>query len=131
MVNNNIRNNYYSSFLKESLKFLKDGFGVLMTFYGYSEGTVVKIEMKRGIAHHLEQKQESDDLSGALLKTTLLTKAEAETLKGKTVDTTLVSVVTINCYILIKSDKESEWTNEAAVKDFNRIITKVKTKYGK
>lgn len=131
MVNNNVRNEYFNSFLKEALKFLKEGFGVVMSFYGYPDGAVIKVEMKRSVAHHVEQRQDADDLSDALLKTALLKREDCEALRNRIVDTTLVSIVSISCYVLIKSDKESEWTNEAAVNDFSRIIAKVKSKYGK
>ena len=131
MVDNNTRNIYFNSFLKESLRFLKEGFGVVMSFYGYPEGVVIKIEMRRSVAHHVEQRQDSNNLSDALQKTSLLKREDCEALRDRIVDTTLISIVSIRCYVLIKSDKESEWTNDAAIKDFSKIITKVKNKYGK
>ena len=54
--------------MKEICKYLKDGFGLIMSYYGYTNGSVVKIELKNGAYHHIEDKQDSEDIADALFK---------------------------------------------------------------
>lgn len=131
MVEYDKRNNYFNAFLKTATKYLKSGIGLVMSFYGYQTGCVIKIELKTSSAHHAEEKQESDDISDALFKTHLLPKETCDAVRGKTVHGTMVAISSINCYVLMKSDGETEWTDEAAEKDFIRVIKKVVEKYGR
>lgn len=131
MVDKNIQNTYFNAFVKEASRFLKTGIGIVVTFYGFSSGCVIKIELKNGVAYHSEDKQESEDLSEALLKTKLLPKETCDSVKGKVVAATMVAIRSLTCYVVFKSDDESEWREEAAGKDFQKIRAKVFEKYGK
>ena len=131
MINKETRNNYFNSFVKEICKYLKDGFGLIMSYYGYTNGSVVKIELKNGASHHIEDKQDSEDIADALFKTKLLSKDVCDSFRGKSVDSTIVAITSINCYLLLKSDDEKEWKEEAASNDFKRIYKKVFEKYDK
>lgn len=131
MVDKNISNIYFNAFVKETSQVLKSGIGVIMSFYGFTNGCVIKIDLKAGVAHHCEDKQGSKDISEALFKTKLLPKEACDIVKGKVVASTMVVIRTMTCYVVFKADDESEWTVEAAQKDFHRIMKKVLEKYGK
>lgn len=131
MVDKNIRNTYFNAFVKEASKTLRSGIGIIMSFYGFPSGCVIKIDLKTGVAHHCEDKQDSNDLCDALFKTKLLQKEICESVRGKTISTTMVAVCSLICYVVLKSDKSPEWEENMAAKDFQHIIKKVYEKHGK
>lgn len=131
MVDKNTSNTYFNAFVKEASQVLKTGVGIIMSFYGFTNGCIIKIDLKTGVAHHCEDKQKSEDISEALFKTKLLPKETCDIVKGKVVASTMVVIPTMTCYVVFKADDETEWTEEAAQKDFHRIMEKVLDKYGR
>lgn len=131
MVETNKRNAYFNAFVKEATKNLKNDIGIVMSFYGFNIGVVIKVELKKGSTHHSEDKQEVSDLCDALIKTQLLPKEKCESVRGKSIGSTIVAVPAVNCYVIFKSDKDQEWQEDSAEKDYKRIIAKVLEKYGK
>lgn len=124
-------NSYFNAFLNAALKKLKSGFGTVVTFYPYTEGTVLKVEMKKGYAHNKLKKSISASLGDSLAKTALFDKNSCSALEGKEVTDTIVVVASVNEYVIIKNNSnEASWSDASAEQDFLNIVTKVKEKYG-
>jgi hypothetical protein len=126
-----IRNNrYFNYFIQDIGKVLSNGVGITMTFYGFDNGSVIKIELKPNTAHHLEEKKSVSDLSDALLKTSLLDKENAEYFRGKNVTNTIVTIVSISCFLLLKPLDETYWNEDASHQDFLYIVSEILKKHG-
>lgn len=121
---------YFNAFLNAALKRLKSGFGTVLTFYPYEGGAVIKVEMKKGVAHHMEKRGLSTDVGDALAKTTLFDKTACKALSDRGVTGTLVYIGSVNDYVLIKGNAATEWSELKAVDDFENIVVKVKSLYG-
>lgn len=124
-------NLYYNAFINATADILKPGFGVLLVFYPFANGAVIKCEMKKGQAHNKEQKGESLGLKDALIKTGAFDRNKCENLKDKTVEGTLYSIMAVNQYYMIKDDKTESWEASRAIIDFQNIVRKAKEQYGK
>lgn len=128
MDENNI---YYNAFIAAALERLRPGFGAIVSYYPYQGGNVLKIEMKPNAPCKKETKGLSTNLVQALLNTKLFSPESCNGLSGKVVDGTLIYIVSVKDYVILKSNSESEWTADKAVADFSEIFTKVKEKYGR
>lgn len=122
---------YYNGFITTASGRVKPQFGVIMTFYPFNEGTVIKIELKKDAPHKFEKKSQSNTLCDALVNTSYISRDKCNTIFGKSVEKTLIVVTSPTVYFVIKSTNEEEWSSKKASDDLNQIITTVKERYGK
>ncbi|MEE1070411.1 MAG: hypothetical protein U0K81_08085 [Paludibacteraceae bacterium] len=126
-----VRNSrYFNYFIQDIGKVLSNGVGITMTFYGFDNGSVIKVELKPNTAHHMEEKKSVHDLKDALLKTSLLDKDNAEYFSGKSVTDTIVTIVSVSCFLLLKPLDETYWNEDASHQDFLCIVSEIVKKYG-
>lgn len=130
-MNSDLFNPYFNYFTSCFSRRLKPGWGIKMTIYPFTQGAVIVVSMKQGIANSLAKKQESTNLGGALSKTGLFAPDKIIPISNKTIGDTSVGINSITRYVLFKSDSESSWNEVAAHNDVETIIEKTRAKYGK
>lgn len=122
-------NSYFNDFVSVLSESLKPGWGMEMKVYPFTAGVVIVINMERGIAHRLIRKGESTSLGDALRKTKLFSEERITPIADKGVGDTVVGIVSTTIYVLFKGNDVSYWEGDAAKKDVDMMISKVKTVY--
>ena len=130
-MNTELFNTYFNYFTTCFSFRLKEGWGIKMTIYPFSQGAVVVVNMKKGVANSLDKKQESSNLGGALTKTALFSSEKINPIADKSIGKTSYGIMSITQYVMFKSDSASSWSEEAAQEDIDNVIEKTRAKYGK
>lgn len=102
-----------------------------MTIFPFERGAVVVVTMKMGTANSLDKKQESSNLGGALIKTSLFPTEKIGPIENKLIGNTSYGIISVTQYVMFKNDNGSSWNENAAKEDIDSIIEKIRAKYGK
>lgn len=130
-MNADTLNSYYNDFVFWMSKSLKSGWGIEMKMYVFPAGAVVAISMQQKAAHHLLRKSDSTSLGEALRKTNLFTEEKIKPIANKSIEKTIVGILSTTKYVLFKNTTEDNWCERAAQEDVENIIKKVKEGYGR
>ena len=120
---------YFNSFLKYTDGVFRQGVGVNMSFFPFLHGTIICVELKENEHNKAIKRKESADLAVALSRTQLYDEMTCSKFKNKSVEGSLYVVINPAKYLIIKSDSETEWKEDASLKDFFSIIKKIKERY--
>ena len=123
MIKRQIQNRYLNDFRRLFSRFLKSGVGIQITSYPFNVGVVVVVELGFGIPTKEESRTESKDLKEALMRTNLFEGNDVP----QEISATKI-VLFKNKVVILKSDDENQWNENAVKTDIDKIITSLKRK---
>lgn len=117
--------NYINNFRRLFSRFLKPDVGLQSTVYPYDKGSVIVYELGLNLQNKDDLRSSSREITEALKRTNLFENEKGEdkhSFKGTNI------LLTKNKIVVIKDDKSTEWTEEKAQLDIEKIINPSKDK---
>ena len=111
---------YLNNFRRLFSNFLKNGVGIQITTYPFDKGYVVIVELGLGIKTKEEMRAQSPNLQTALKRTNLF---DTQNIPQEMLETYII--LSQNKIILIKTDDEKQWSDEAVVADMKNIMKQI------
>ena len=111
---------YLINFRRLFSKYLKPDVGVQIIAYPFDKGAIIIADPKFNIPNKDEIRSESADINEAMKRTNLFENpSEANIVSGTKI------IISDSKIIIIKEDKEGQWTEESANSDIHKVVKSI------